>query len=124
MSSLKDRLIDKAQDLDWTVYVDDQCWEFGKYSPAGEDFVFSVSGDDIVAAVKEYYEDFAPEEHAMDLVIAKRNGFAGIPDLRTLCDDADAIDEMLHELADAFRDVESEHQAELDEAEEDEEDEE
>ena len=122
--NLTERLLQKAEDLEWSVTVDDGLWEFEKYSPAGEDFVFSVSGPDIVASVKEYYEDFDPEEHATNLVIAKRNGFAGVPDPRTLCDDADAIDEMLHELADAFVDVESEYQAELDEAEEDEEDEE
>lgn len=122
--TLQEKLIEKAEDLEWSVTVDDGLWEFEKYSPAGEDFVFSVDDPDIVAGVKDYYENFDPEEHATDMVIAKRNGFAGVPDLRTLCDDADAIDEMLHELADAFRDVESEHQAELDEAEEDEEDEE
>ena len=119
--TLEERLRQKAEDLEWSVTVDDGLWEFEKYSPAGEDFVFSVSGPDIVAEVKDYYENFDPEEHATDLVIAKRNGFAGVPDLRTLCDDADAIDEMLHELADAFADVEREY---LDEMEEDEEDEE
>lgn len=119
--NLVERLLQKAEDLRWSVTVDDGLWEFEQYSPAGEDFVFSVNGPDIVASVKEYYEDFDPEEHATDLVIAKRNGFAGVPDLRTLCDDADAIDEMLHELADAFVDVESEYQDEMEEDEEDEE---
>lgn len=120
--TLEERLLQKAEELDWSVTVDDGDWEFEKYSPAGEDFFFSASGPDIVASVKEYYENFDPEEHATDLAIAKRNGFAGVPDLRTLCDDADAIDEMLHELFEAFRDVEIEYLSELEEDEESEED--
>lgn len=119
--NLTERLLQKAEDLGWYVTVYDGCWEFEKSSPAGEDFVFSVNGTDIVASVKECYEDFDPEEHATDLVIAKRNGFAGVPDLRTLCDDADEIDEMLHELFEAFRDIEIEYLGELEEDEEDEE---
>lgn len=119
--TLEERLRQKAEDLEWSVTAWDGGWEFEKFSPAGEDFVFSVDGSDIVASVKEYYEDFDPEEHATDLVIAKRNGFAGVPDLRTLCDDADAIDEMLHELFEAFRDVEIEYLGELEEDEENEE---
>lgn len=119
--TLEERLHQKAEDLEWSVTVCDGFWEFEKFSPAGEDFGFSVDGSDIVASVKEYYEDFDPEEHVTNLVIAKRNGFAGVPDLRTLCDDADAIDEMLHELFEALRDVEIEYLSELEEDEEDEE---
>lgn len=112
MNALMKKLIQKAEDLGWSVYVDDDTWEFRQASPAGEDFFFDVTGTDIVAGIKDYYESFDTEEHITDLAIAKRNGFAGVPDIRTLCDDADAIDEMLHELADAFADVEREFQEE------------
>lgn len=111
--NLEERLLQKAKDLEWYVMVDNGIWEFYKFSPAGEDFGFAVNGPDIVASVKEYYEGFDPEEHATELLIAKRNGFAGVPDLRTLCNDADAIDDMLQELADAFVDVECAYQDEM-----------
>ncbi len=111
--NLEERLLQKAKDLEWYVTVDNGIWEFFKLSPAGEDFGFNVIGPDIVASVKEYYDDFDPEEHATELVIAKMNGLAGVPNLRTLCDDADAIDEMLHELSNAFIDVECAYQDEM-----------
>lgn len=121
--NLVERLVQKAEELGWSVSIDDNYWEIGQGSPAGEDFFFSVSGygSQIVTEVKEYYENFDPEEHAADLIVAKKNGFAGVPDIRTVRDDADAIDEMLHELSDAFVDVESEYQDEMEEDEEDEE---
>lgn len=107
--NLVERLIQKAEELGWIVSVDDNYWEFNQSSPAGEDFFFGVSGygSQIVSEVKEYYENFDPEEHAIDLIVAKKNGFESVPDIRTVRDDADAIDEMLHELFDAFVEVES-----------------
>lgn len=111
--TLEERLRQKAEDLDWSVTVEDGYCEFEKYSPAGEDFVFIATGPDIAAGVKEYYENFDPEEHATDLAIAKRNGFAGVPDLRTLCDDADEIGEMLFHLAAALDYVKFAYQDEM-----------
>ena len=117
--SLKVLLVQKAEDLDWSVDIDGKSWEFEKYSPAGEDFFFELNGEDIVGELQKYYDMFDPEEHAMDLAIAKRNGFPGVPDLRTICNDADAIDEMIYELLQAFIEVEAEH---LDAQEEEDED--
>lgn len=108
-AKLRARLRAKADELGWSVcFTDDGGWEFGKYSPAGEDFLFYVEGEDIVKEVYGYYEDFDPDEHAKMWVEAQGR-VAGVPSsIRTLIDDAEAIDEMLKELADALVDVEQE----------------
>lgn len=82
---------------------DDIYVEFEQYSPAGEDFIFTVWGntpDAIVAAVREYADDgFDPEAHAAEWYGANK----GEPrSLRALLDDADEIDEMLEQLAQAL----------------------
>ena len=107
--SLEFLLVQKAADLDWSVSIEDKCWEFEKYSPAGEDFCFAIHGPDVIDGLQKYYDSFDPEEHITDLLIAKRNGFAGVPDVKTLCDDADAIDNMIYELLQAFIDVEDKY---------------
>ena len=106
---LKKLIEAKADELGWSIYCDDEGgWDFGKYSPAGEDFSFYVRGEDIVKEVYEYYEGFDPDEHAKMWVEAQGR-VAGVPSsIRTLIDDAEAIDEMLKELADALVDVEQE----------------
>ena len=77
--------------------------EFSKYSPAGEDFYFEVwysHVSEIPEKVMEYYEEFDPEEHVM--LWAEHAGRNGVPRLRELMEDADAIEEMIRELALAF----------------------
>jgi len=103
---LRDSLKAKAEELGWSLYIDDNGgWEFGKYSPAGEDFYFYANGEDIVKEVYEYYEGFDPDEHAKMWVEAQGR-VPGVPNsIRTLIDDAEEIDEMLMELAYALIDV-------------------
>lgn len=103
---LSDALVDKAEELGWRVYIDEECWEFQKYSPAGEDFWISINGEDGVDDLLEYYEGFDTEEHVMMHMEAKKNGFAGVPSLKELVEDADAIEDMIEELYDALHEVE------------------
>lgn len=91
---LKELLVSKANDLDWKVEIDEHCWEFQKYSPAGEDFWFGVNGGDVVAGVLEYYETFDPEDHVMGLMEAKKNGLSGVPRLKELVDVVGALHEV------------------------------
>ena len=111
MPKLMDALIDAAELLDWSVHIYDDCIEFEKYSPAGEDFSFSIAGSeetDVVKQVRECAYEFDPDEHAE--MWAESRGKRGVPDsIRTLIDDADAIKEMLFELADALREAENEN---------------
>ena len=115
MPKLMDVLIDAAELLDWSVHIYDDCIEFEKYSLAGEDFIFTITGNDearVAEQVREYAYDFDPDEHA-EMWVESR-GKRGVPDsIRTLIDDADAIKEMAFELADALRKAEEEYQKEV-----------
>lgn len=108
MSSLMDALVDAAEGIDWSVHIEDDCIEFEKYSPAGEDFIFTIVGNDeneVAKKVREYAYDFDPDEHAE--VWVESRGKRGVPNsIRTLIDDADSIKEMLFELAEELRKAE------------------
>lgn len=100
-----EKVVETAENLGWTVYRDSeesQYWEFEKHSPAGEDFIFSVSAKtltELKGELQYYYETFDREDHVYELLEAKRNGFRGVPDLDTLVEDSQAIEDMLEELA-------------------------
>lgn len=105
---LRELVISKAEELGWSVSIDEESgtWEFENWSPAGEDFVVSVDGNNVGENLMTYYESFDPEEHVTDLLVAKCNGFRGVPDIKTLVGDADKIDDMLCKLACAIEEVE------------------
>ena len=106
MSKPNDLLFEKAEDLGWRVhFYDDNSIEFETYSPAGEDFIFSIEGRDIVREVAEYAYDFDADEHA-SMWINARERVPGVPkSVRTLIDDADEIQKMLDEVAYALREM-------------------
>lgn len=106
---LKTLLVNKANELGWFVTIDECYWEFEQDSPAGEDFLFDIHGEDVVKELYDYYEGFDPNEHAK-MWIEAQGTIPGVPNsIRLLIDDADAIDEMLSELVDALHDVEKEY---------------
>lgn len=89
--------------LGWS-YTDDGDGniELEKYSPAGEDFIITVGAENFVENVKEYAAHFDQEEHIEMWVEARRNKVAGVPSIKELVEDAEAIDRMLKELAEAL----------------------
>ena len=105
MASWYNKVVDVCEGLGWTIYRDEESpkyWEFEKYSPAGEDFCFSIIAKNLAELKGElqyYYENFDREDHVYELLEAKRNGFRGVPDLDTLVEDSQAIEDMLEELA-------------------------
>lgn len=107
MRELEEKYIEILEKLGWAVsaYVADGRVELEKYSPAGEDFIMCVEIENFPAAVMEYYQDFDVDEHIEMWVEARRNGTSGIPSVRRLAIDAEAIDEMLKELAYALKEV-------------------
>lgn len=111
MSSLMNALVEAAEQIDWSVHIENDCIEFEKYSPAGEDFLFTITGneeDEVVEKVREYAYDYDPDERA-EMWVESR-GKRGVPDsIRTLIDDADAIKEMLFELVEELRKAEEEY---------------
>ena len=100
-----EKVVESVENLGWTIYRDEElseCWEFEKFSPAGEDFCFTVYAKNLVelkAELQSYYEDFDREDHVFELLEAKRNGFRGVPDLDTLVQDSQDIEDMLEALA-------------------------
>lgn len=106
-------IVEVAENLDWSVIDIRDCGftvtdgtqlEFEKYTPAGEDFSFTVSGDspeNMIEEIKSYSANFDTEEHIAGWIEAKRNGVSGVPSIKELVEDADAIENMLRELAEA-----------------------
>ena len=88
------------EDLGWRIIkCGDGTVELEKSSPAGEDFIFSVSEKNIVADIEEYAATFDPDEHVEMWIMARRNGTSGVPSTAELVEDAKAIEDMLEELS-------------------------
>lgn len=101
-ASLNPKIIEAAEKLDWTVReYEDGTAEFSQYSPAGEDFSFTVNTENAAQEIYEYYDNFDVDDHIEMWVEAKQNGVAGVPSIRRLVEDAEAISEMLKTLAGA-----------------------
>lgn len=88
-----------AEELCWAVEDEgDGSLRFSHTSPAGEDFSFSVSSDDLIHQVQEYADDFDVSEHVA-MWLEARGRVSGVPDAVTLVDDAKEIQAMLNTLA-------------------------
>ena len=96
-----------CEDLDWRVNEDEETIELGRRSPAGEDFFFSVDVENFVEDVKKYAFNFDTEEHIEMWIDARKNGVRGVPSIRELVQDADEIQKMLQELAEALQKAEN-----------------
>lgn len=95
-----ENLLAYIETLGWDVYCDGDGWvELSQFSPAGEDFGFTVSENNLIEDVKDYAESFDSEEHAAMWYDAGQSGVRGVPSLHELVEDADAIQEMLNDLA-------------------------
>lgn len=98
--------IEACENLDWRVRVSEDEIELEKYSPAGEDIIFSITDlNNIPGAVREYANDFDVDEHIEMWILARRSGVSGIPTAAELVEDARAIKNTLMELADALNDL-------------------
>lgn len=104
MKELEQKYIDILEENDWSVssYTNDGRVELKKYSPAGEDFLMCVEVENFPESVREYANDFDADEHAA-MWIEARGRVKGVPNsIIELIEDAEAIQEMLNELADAL----------------------
>lgn len=100
---------DICERLDWRVTSDGYGnIELEKYSPAGEDFIITVGEEGFVDNVKAYSASFDKDEHIEMWILARRSGTRDVPSARELVEDAQAIDDMLRELACALFEAELE----------------
>lgn len=117
ISSLEELKV-QIENLDWSIgdcnYSKGEVgWEIAQYLPAGEDFCFNIChNNDVKKAIREIndyaYDCFDKNEHIEMYIEARNNGLSGVPSTRELVDDADAIEEMLIELADYCNNLELE----------------
>lgn len=102
-ASLNPKFREICESLEWEVTeCDDGTVELEKYSPAGEDNIITVDAEDFAREVERYADDFDIDDHIAMWIEAKRNGTAGVPSTRELVHDAEDIQEMLNELAEAL----------------------
>ena len=100
MNTNLENLFAYIETLGWDVYCDgDGSVELYQFSPAGEDFGFTVSESNLIEDVKDYAESFDSEEHAAMWYDAGQSGVRGVPSFPELVEDAESIQEMLNELA-------------------------
>lgn len=98
--------LDICEKNGWSYSIDEKCneVELSQGSPAGEDFSFIVSLEDLPEKVHSFIFNFDVDEHVEMWIEAKREGVSGVPTTRELVDDAEAIEQMLEELSRALLD--------------------
>ena len=98
--------LDICEKNGWSYSIDEKYneVELSKSSPAGEDFSFIVSLEDIPDKVHSFSFNFDIDEHVDMWISARRAGVSGVPNTRSLADDAEAIEQMLEELSSALLD--------------------
>ena len=105
-NKINDKIIAILEDSGWIVSDNEDQIYIETHSPAGEHLITTLCKENLIENLKEYCTDFDPEEHAEELIIAKHNGLQGVPSVRTLIEDADAIKEMLDKLVSALSKIE------------------
>lgn len=88
--------------LGWNVSeYNDGSVELSQYTPAGEDFSFTVDKVNLIDDICSYASNFDIDEHIEMLVEARHGGVSGVPSVRELVKDAEELKNMLDELAEA-----------------------
>ena len=102
---LPDETVEIIENEGWRVvgYESEEEVCIGKYSPAGEDFFIYVPIQNFAEKVEEYAQDFDVDEHVEKWIDARKRGVSGVPStIRELLEDAEAIQKMLNDLAEAL----------------------
>ena len=116
---LLDKMLDRAEALEWICREEegvssfgygkvDHYIEFERYTPAGEDFLFTVfydKAEDLPREIGSYSDDFDLDDHVYLWLQRKQNGDDTVPGVVELVDDARWIQneverlgvELLHE---------------------------
>ena len=102
---IKENFFTIIENEGWVVADEGDQYLISKYSPAGEDFGFTIekgTSEEMSERIIDYVNDFDADEHAKMWIDNRQTN--GVPQsIRDLIDDADAIKEMLLELQDVVR---------------------
>lgn len=97
-----EKMIEVAEKLNWTVRVNDNNFEFNKYSPAGQDFNISITAEnlgEVVEEIKERIDNFDCSEETYLWLDNTGHGTKGAPyDMKDLYEDMEACLKMIEEL--------------------------
>lgn len=97
------KIIKVAEKLDWKVTEYNGEFELEKFSPAGQDFIISVSADtleEFSERLYDRYNDFDVSEEAYIWLDDTGHGKNGAPyDMKDVYEDMEACEEMVRELA-------------------------
>lgn len=90
----------------WNITAyNDSYWDISQFSPAGEDFFFTINHNNSVKKaieeISQYANDFDVDEHIEMWVEARQidNNRLNVPSIRRLAEDAESIQEMLDDFA-------------------------
>ena len=114
--TIKDRIKRIATEAGWNVYIEEQtedhiCYDFGKYSPAGQDFHVSAELEDmeietLVNNLNSRYTDFDCSAETYLWLDNTGHGTNGAPyDMKELYEDMEACQEMIRDLANVLFDA-------------------
>ena len=101
---LSKKLINAIEAAGFSIYQEDEnCYSFGKYSSAGQDFSFAVDTGkdywDLANNIFEYYQYFDVSEEAYLWLDDSGHGKNGAPyDMRDLYNDMEQCEGFIYEL--------------------------
>mgnify|MGYP004561070259 CR=1 FL=1 len=113
MLDLKNKIIEVVEANGWSVYIEDEsesniCFDFGKYSPAGQDFHVSAElennePDTLTDNLYARYSDFDVSSETYLWLDNDGHGKNGAPyDMKDLYEDMEACQEMIMDLYNIF----------------------
>lgn len=101
---MEKKLQNVIENCGWAMREIGEKIEISKSSPLGEDFFFLVSKYNVAHDIMKFASSFDADKHAEQWVAFRRQ--IGISNgIRALLNDADAIKEMLDELAGAIYEI-------------------
>lgn len=96
-------VIEKAENLDWSVNETKGDFTFSKYSPAGQDFNFQADSNGkakiLIENIKKAYDNFDVSEETYLWLDNSGHGANGAPyDMKDLYEDIEACEQMILDL--------------------------
>ena len=105
-------LLEKAEDLEWNVSVDNNLITFQKYSPCGQDFSFEITlsiedeAEELIDKIENYYESYDVSYETYLWLDNTGHGTNGAPDdMKDVYEDMEACKDNIKELLEALKEI-------------------